>query len=102
MVDPTEYMLFWAPTRYMGQQPVQVTQHPGQILSVILRRNFLSTPKSKWAETNAIGRLMFLSFHTYVDHQIRSPFVAWATSLVNASPGIRNIVKLELDLDSFV
>jgi hypothetical protein len=85
----------------MGQQPVQVTKHPGQILSVILRLNFLSTPKSKWAETNTIGSLMFLSFHTYVDHQIWSPFVAWATSLVNAGSGIRDIVKVELDLDSF-
>ena len=74
-------------TRYMAQWPKWGAQHRGQILSANFQRVLLSSPNSNRPKTGGIGKLMFLSFQGYVVLQKRSPFVAWATILVQTAPG---------------
>jgi hypothetical protein len=70
---------------------------PWQILDVNLFQWFLLTPMEFGPQTKAIGYLMKLSFHLYVDHWKRSSDVSWASILLQTGPGARDGLELNLD-----
>ncbi len=42
-----------------------------------------------WHETGAIGKLIFLAFHPYVERPKRTPYVVGATKTSWAAPELR-------------
>ena len=49
-------------------------------------------------QIKAIGYLMKLSFHLYMDHQKLSSYVSWASILLKTGPKGRGRVELDLGL----
>jgi hypothetical protein len=58
------------------------------------------TPIEFGPQTKAIGYIMKLSFHPYVDHQKWSPDTSWASILLQTGPGARDGLELDMDLAS--
>ena len=69
---------------------------PWQIQDADLFRRFPLILNVFWCETTWIGFLIKLSFQPYVDHQKRSSYACWVTSLRQTGPVGRGRLELEL------
>jgi hypothetical protein len=86
---------------YTIQWPKHGVASPRQILNAYLYWWFLSTPDEFWHETSFIGYYIFLAFRAYVERPKKwRSYATWVSDLVWLTPGLRNGLKIESDLDS--
>ena len=75
---------------------------PGQFLEVDLFDLFPTTQDEFGNETRAIGKGILLSFQWYQVRLQRTTYAFWASVLMQAAPGIRSRVEVDLGWASFL